>query len=332
MKKLLIILSFVIFCGFGNKLFQYPKGWPEPKYDFRSNKLTKEKIELGRHLFYDPILSKDNTISCENCHSPYSAFTHIDHKLSHGINDSIGDRNSLSLMNLAWAPNFMWDGAINHLDMQSLAPISHPAEMGSSINEVVKKLNQDEFYKSRFGEAFGKGDINSQKVLKALAQFMLTLVSSNSKYDRVKAGKDQFSDKEAKGYAIFKSNCGTCHQEPLFTNYSFENTGLGMDSSLMDAGRFKVTGIASDSFKFKVPTLRNIEFSFPYMHDGRFTTLNQVLRHYQNPIGNGKSISAELAGGIDLTDNEKVDLISFLLTLSDQKYIFNPRNIAPKKK
>ena len=131
-------------------LFTYPKNWPKPIYNFKNNTLTKEKVELGKILFYDTRLSKNNTISCASCHSQYSAFTHIDHALSHGIYDSIGNRNSPALMNLAWQPLFMWDGAINNIEVQSLAPISHPKEMASSINEVIIKLNKSKLYKQLF--------------------------------------------------------------------------------------------------------------------------------------------------------------------------------------
>jgi cytochrome c peroxidase len=314
-----------------NDLFFIPKNWPAPVYQFEKNKLTKEKILLGRVLFYDPILSKDSTISCNSCHSPFSAFTHVDHALSHGIHDSVGTRNSPALMNLAWQKHFMWDGAINNLDMQSLAPISHPAEMASSLNEVVVKLNRSNLYKKLFFRAYNDSVATGEHTLKAIAQFMLTLVSSNSKYDKVMNKKAEFTVQEQNGYQIFKSNCAACHTEPLFTNGEFANNGIGLDTILNDIGRMKVTQKKEDAYKFKVPTLRNIEFSYPYMHDGRFKKLKDVLNHYTNGIKKSETLDAKLQNGIILTSNEKVDLMAFLLTLSDKEFLFDAQFSFPKE-
>jgi cytochrome c peroxidase len=314
-----------------NNLFNTPKNWPAPLYNFKKNNLSKEKILLGRVLFYDPILSKDSTISCNSCHSPFSAFTHVDHALSHGIHDSIGTRNSAALMNLAWQKNFMWDGAINNLDMQSLAPISHPAEMASSLNEVVTKLNRSNLYKKLFFGAYKDTFATGEQTLKAIAQFMLTIISSNSKYDRVMNNKDKFTVQEQNGYQIFKSNCAACHTEPLFTNGQFVNNGLPLDSLLHDKGRMRITQRKDDAYKFKVPTLRNIEFSYPYMHDGRFKKLNEVLNHYASGIKKSETLDARLQNGIVLTSNQKVDLIAFLLTLSDKEFLFDAKFAYPKE-
>lgn len=314
-----------------NNLFNTPKNWPAPLYNFKKNNLSKEKILLGRVLFYDPILSKDSTISCNSCHSPFSAFTHVDHALSHGIHDSIGTRNSAALMNLAWQKNFMWDGAINNLDMQSLAPISHPAEMASSLNEVVIKLNRNKLYKKLFYNAFKDSIATGEHTLKAIAQFMLTIITSNSKYDRVMNNEDKFTVQEQNGYQIFKSNCAACHTEPLFTNGQFVNNGLPLDSLLHDKGRMRITQRKEDAYKFKVPTLRNIEFSYPYMHDGRFKKLNEVLNHYASGIKKSETLDARLQNGIVLTSNQKVDLIAFLLTLSDKEFLFDAKFAYPKE-
>ena len=162
-----------------------PQGWPKPTYALSANPLSQEGIALGRKLFYDPILSADSVISCSNCHLSYTAFTHVDHAFSHGIYDSIGTRNSPALMNLAWNKAFMWDGAVNHLDMQALAPINHPAELGESTAHVVSKLQRSRVYPALFGMAFGDSIITGEHLLKAIAQFELTLISANSKYDRV---------------------------------------------------------------------------------------------------------------------------------------------------
>ena len=328
----LIILSFVVFSFIASeKLFSPPDNWPKPVYDFSKNPLTENKILLGRTLFYDPLLSINNIISCASCHSPFSAFTHIDHALSHGIHDSIGTRNSPSLMNLAWQTNFMWDGAINNLDMQPLAPIAHPAEMGSSINDVVNKLNVSKMYRKLFTNAFGDSVATGEKTLKAISQFMITLISSNSKYDKVIRKEELFTEQESNGYKLFQKNCSSCHKEPLFTTNDFANNGLLMDTILKDIGRMKITLNEDDSLKFKIPTLRNIEYSYPYMHDGRFKKLSEVLNHYTNGINHSKTLALQLQQPITLTPNEKVDIIAFLLTLSDQSFVFNPRFQYPKE-
>jgi cytochrome c peroxidase len=322
-----ILVSFFCFSFLflEESLIFLPKHFPKPSYDFSKNPLTAEKIELGRALFYDPILSRNNTVSCDNCHSQYSAFTHIDHALSHGIEDRIGTRNSLALMNLAWQKSFMWDGAINHLDMQSLAPISHKDEMDEKFENVIDKLQKTKEYPKRFQAAFGDSLITGEHTLKAISQFMLTLVSANSKYDSVQQKQAIFNQKEQNGYVLFQKNCASCHIEPLFTNLEFENNGLKLDTSLNDMGRMGVTKKPEDARKFKVPTLRNIEFSYPYMHDGRFKRLSEVLKQYTSGIEKSPTLSPKLRQPIVLTSNEKVDIIAFLLTLSDKKFLFDKR-------
>jgi len=324
----LFILS--AFSTLPDLIFPAPKNWPQPVYDFAKNPLTKEKVELGRALFYDPILSANNTISCSSCHLQYTAFTHVDHQLSHGIDDKIGTRNSPALMNLAWQKLFMWDGAVNHLDVQALAPISNPLEMGEKIEQVVTKLQKSRIYPTLFYKAFNDSLITGQHTLKAISQFMLTFVSCNSKYDSVMNKQAEFTAQEKNGYQLFKKNCSSCHQEPLFTNQQFENNGLPVDPTLNDQGRMTITKNSADSLKFKVPTLRNIEFSYPYMHDGRFKRLGEVLNHYTGGIKQGKTLSTQLNKPIVLSSNEKVDLTAFLLTLTDKKFLFNKEYAYPK--
>jgi cytochrome c peroxidase len=313
------------------QLFEVPQNWPKPSYDFKRNPLTKQKVELGRELFYDPILSKNNLISCASCHSPYTAFTHVDHDLSHGIDDRIGTRNSPALMNLAWHNLYMWDGAINHLDMQALAPISHPDEMGETMEHVVQKLQQTSKYRTLFKKAFNDTIITGAHTLKAMSQFMLTLVSANAKYDSVMRKQRHFTEQENKGYQLFKQHCSSCHTEPLFTNTGFENNGLPIDTTLNDVGRMRITKNSQDSLKFKVPTLRNIEFSFPYMHDGRFKKISEVLMHYTSGIVHSKTLAPQLQQPILLSSNDKVDLTAFLLTLTDKTFLFNSKHTFPKK-
>ncbi len=333
-RKYILILSFAMaLTGFQlakEAIFKVPEGWPAPVYHFENNPLTESKIQLGRALFYDPILSRNNIVSCASCHSPYNAFTHADHALSHGIEDRIGTRNSPALMNLAWQKLFMRDGAINHLDMQALAPISNPVEMDESLDNVISKLQSGSLYPGLFYEAFGDSVITGEHTLKAISQFLLTLVSNHSKYDSVMLHQATFTIQENNGYQLFRQHCSACHTEPLFTNDEFINNGLKLDSSLMDAGRYNVTLNPRDSLKFKVPSLRNIEFSYPYMHDGRFRKLSQVLDHYTTGILKSNTLSDTLRHPIILSPNEKVDLVAFLLTLTDRSFLFNPQFSYPK--
>jgi len=327
---LIISLSLSAYKVIGTIDFIVPKGWPKPAYDFTKNPLTTEKIELGRALFYDPILSCDSTVSCATCHSQYAAFTHTDHPFSHGIDNRLGKRNAPSLINLAWNTSFMWDGAVSHLDMQALAPISNPDEMGESLKHVVSKLQHNHIYPRLFYNAFGDSSITGEHTLKAISQFMLTLVSCNSKYDSVMRKEATFTVQEQKGYTLFQANCASCHREPLFTNNKFENNGLPIDTSLNDIGRMRITQDSANYLQFKVPTLRNIQFSLPYMHDGRFIRLQQVLNHYTNGIAQSKSLSKQLQKPIILTTYEKEEIITFLYTLSDKDFITNKEFSSPK--
>jgi cytochrome c peroxidase len=336
MKKATAILSILFFILTAHTFisetpfFHIPTGWPKPEYDFSKNPLTAEKIRLGKALFYDPLLSRNNTISCNSCHSQFTAFAHVDHTLSHGIDSKIGTRNSPAIMNLAWQKSFMWDGSIDHLEAQPLAPMTESDEMDSSIDTVVNRLQSSGIYPVLFFKAFGDSNVTGEHALKALAQFMVTLVSDNAKYDSVMRKQAVFTKQEENGYRLFRLNCGNCHSEPLFTNQAFENNGLPVDPTLNDYGRMIVTKNPADSLRFKVPTLRNIEFSYPYMHDGRFKSLNEVMQHYTTGIQHSKTLSPPLEKPLLLSSNEKVDLIAFLLTLSDKKFLFNPDYFYPR--
>jgi cytochrome c peroxidase len=334
----LLLMCFAIFSfsNNGKGLFQQPKYFPKPIYNFKTNPLNENTILLGRALFYDPILSANNTISCASCHSSYSAFTHVDHALSHGINDSIGFRNAPALMNLAWQKTFMRDGAIHHLDVQSLAPITNPAEMNESMEHVVQKLQSNPLYTTLFYNAFKDSVITGQHTLQAIAQFMLTLVSANAKYDSVQRHQATFTAQEKNGYLLFQEKCAACHIEPLFTNDDFKNNGLSLDTSINDFGRMHVTQHKLDSLKFKVPTLRNIEYTYPYMHDGRYKKLAEAVNHYTSNVQQSATLATELQQPIVLSSNDKVDIIAFLLTLSDNQFILDtnfsyPKNIFLKK-
>jgi cytochrome c peroxidase len=309
---------------------EVPKGWPQPKYDFKKNPLTEESFQLGRHLFYDPILSRDNTISCSSCHLQQTGFTHVDHQLSHGIEGKIGTRNSMALINLAWNKDFMWDGGVNNLEVQAINPITSPTEMDEKLENVVAKLQNSPKYRTLFTKAYGDDKVTSQRVLKALAQFTVMLKSSNSMYDKVMRKEENFTQQEQRGYDLFKTNCASCHKEPLFADDKFEKNGLALDETLNDLGRIKITGKTEDKMRFKIPTLRNIQFTFPYMHDGRFKTLTEVVKHY-NFLGNDKSLPKELAKPMNLSDNDRVDLVAFLQTLTDKEFLFDKRFGFPRE-
>ncbi len=329
-KYFSVVGSLIIIClAFSNQFttplyLEVPKGWPQPKYDFKKNPLTEEGFQLGRHLFYDPIISRDSTISCASCHLQQTGFTHIDHQLSHGIDGKIGTRNSLALINLAWNKDFMWDGGVNSIEVQAINPITNPDEMDETLAHVIVKLQSSEKYRRLFTKAFGDDKVTSQRLLKALAQFTVMLKSSNSKYDKVMRKEEQYNEREQRGYDLFKSNCATCHKEPLFRDDKFENNGLAIDTTLNDVGRIKITHKKEDYLRFKIPTLRNIQFTFPYMHDGRFKTLTEVVKHY-NSLGHDKNLPKELAKPMNLTDNERVDLVLFLTTLTDTAFLYDKR-------
>lgn len=300
------------------------KPWPAKVYEFSHETKFKERAALGRYLFYDPVLSADSSISCASCHLQYTAFAHVDHTLSHGIYDSIGFRNAPALINLAWHNELMWDGAIHHLDMQALAPIHHPGEMGSSIGEVVMKINRSGKYKNRFYAAFGEEKATGNTVLIAISRFLSTLISNQSRYDSVMRHEKAFTAQEKSGYKLFKQHCNTCHTEPLFTNHKYKDNGLPIDEELRDYGRYRITQNHADSLKFKVPTLRNITHSYPYMHDGRFQSLSEVLSHYDHGLVNRRGVDSGIKKGIKLSSAQRVDLTAFLLTLTDKYFLFNP--------
>lgn len=311
--------------------WKIPPGWPEPLYDFRTHPLEPSQVFLGRVLFYDPILSYDSSISCASCHSPYNAFAHSDHALSHGIGDSIGRRNAPALQLLAWQPAFMWDGRFRTLDEQTLFPITHPGEMGEDINRVFLKLNRSPLYRKLTAGAYPDSSLTISRMQEAIRQFLLTLVSSESKYDSVMRKQQVFTSQEQNGYTLFRTHCNSCHAEPLFSDFSFERNGLSPDPKLQDKGRMEITGSADDILRFKVPSLRNLRYSPPYMHDGRFRSLREVIHHYTAVSGVEGLRGGRLAKRIVLSEDEKTDLLAFLLTLSDSRFIFDPANGFPRE-
>jgi cytochrome c peroxidase len=306
-------------------ILKWPDYFPSPIYNFEENPISKEGFLLGKKLFYDPILSVDNTISCGSCHQLFVAFAHADHKVSHGIENKLGVRNSQALFNLIWQREFFWDGGSKHIEVQPIGPITNPVEMNETLENVINKLRQNAGYKSLFKSAFNSDSITSQLMLKALVQFMGSFISADSRYDkyRVDPQKNPLSADELSGLNLFEKKCNTCHPAPLFTDLSYRNNGL--DETFTDSGRFRITNINSDLGKFKVPSLRNIEFTKPYMHDGRFESLEQVLDHYHSGIKLSGTLDTSLKVGIALSGSEKQHLISFLKTLSDKSFITDDR-------
>jgi len=312
-----------------------PDGWPQPVYSFSVNTISEDKFVLGRSLFYETMLSKDNTISCGSCHQDFGAFSNPDHATSHGVNSLFGTRNTPGLFNLNWHPLFMHDGGINHIEVQPLGPITNTVEMAENINAVIEKLQASEKYKTLFEKAYGTNEVTSQRMFRAMAQFMGLMYSYNSKYDYYKRGENnvQLSEQEAKGYSLFLANCNACHKEPLFSDFQFRNNGLAVNPALKDSGRARITTLPQDAYKFKTPSLRNIAKTAPYMHDGRYTSLEQCLDHYTNGITNMVNIDPLLqSGSIALTAQDKKDIIAFLNTLTDYKFLNDKRFSDPNFK
>lgn len=310
--------------------FKQPSNFPEPAYHFTTNPVTKDGFELGRKLFYETMLSANNTISCGSCHIQTSAFTHHGHTVSHGIFDRMGTRNSPPIMNLAWSTSFMWDGGIADMDLQSVAPITNHLEMDETMANVLNKLRNSAQYPALFKKAYGTEEISTANFLRSISQFMAMCVSSNSKYDSVmrNEGHVTFTAEEFEGRELVKQKCGNCHKEPLFTDNSFRNNGLSV-SMVNDEGRYLVTQNATDKYKFKVPSLRNLAYTAPYMHDGRLLTLNAVLDHYSTQVQNTPNLDPLLnqngSSGIPLTASEKAKILSFLNTLNDKAFLFDKR-------
>jgi cytochrome c peroxidase len=324
MKKI-VYLSFLFLLAACNKdkeevfALSYHDYFPAPVYSFENNELTKDKFELGRKLFYDGILSSDNTVSCGTCHSQVHGFADHNVNFSSGVNNLKGTRNSPAITNMIWSPSFMWDGGVNHIEVFSVAPITNPLEMNETMENVINKLNASASYRSAFKKAYRTETITDQLMLRALTSYMAMLVSSNSRYDQFRQGKAIFTPQEVEGLQLFEQKCASCHTAPLFTNYTFQNNGL--DSDFTDFGRGRITLDEADNGKFKVPSLRNVELTYPYMHDGRFWNLEQVLDHYDHGIKQSATLSNQLSSGIPMTTEEKQKIILFLKTLTDYKVI-----------
>lgn len=309
-----------------NSLFKQPAEFGQPLYNFSQNPVTQAGFELGRRLFYDPILSVDSSLSCGGCHKQFSGFSDFDHRVSHGVFDRFGNRNTPSLANLAWMSEFAWDGGVNHLESFPILPITKDFEMGNTLPNLVNTLSKHPQYPQLFKNAFGKDTITTQGIFRALAQFLACMVSDNSTYDQFIRGKATLTSLELEGLQLFRSKCSNCHPEPLFTDLSYRNKGV--EALITDSGRALITGASADIGKFKVPSLRNVAISRPYMHDGKIETLRQVLDFMASGIHNSAQLDPTLIkngqAGIPLTESEKDKLEAFLKTLTDNTYINNP--------
>ena len=308
--------------------FNIPQGWPQPLEIFANNPPTEEKFQLGRKLFYEGKLSKDGRFPCSSCHEQVASFTTLSHDRSHGYNNSHTLRNAPALFNIAWRNELNWDGSADHLNI-ALLHITSPVEMGENVDAVLQKLRADSVYVRMFKEAYNDNEITSQNLLKALELFVAFIISDNSKYDKVKRGEATFNINEQNGYIIFKAKCNSCHTEPLFTDNSYRNVGLPVDPTLKDYGRMRGSGNKNDSLKFRVPTLRNLNLTSYYAHDGRFSDVALMLQHYVLGVQQSATLDPLLRNGIPLSNIEISYLISFLSTLTDASITTNPRFSQP---
>lgn len=368
MMKYLVILASLMGCVAAYHVFGKPKKTATPLQDFsvpfvygrfivpQDNPLTEESVALGRRLFYDPRLSVNNRVSCATCHQQAFAFTD-GLKASVGVSGRPLAFNSMSLVNLMWGPQrFFWDGRSASLEEQALQPIQHPDEMGQDLDTLVEELSQDPVYRDLFDVAYG--EISAGAIAKALANFQRTLISANSRYDQYLRGEILLNAEEEKGRRLFMAhpdakvslkggNCIDCHSQFLTSGFStgfdgFSNNGLDREADLLP-GLSAVTERPEHRGAFKTPSLRNIAVTAPYMHDGRFETLEQVLDHYDDGIRDSSTLSPLIAeadnlpidqrkGGeisLNLNEDEKKAIIAFLHTLTDREFLRDDRSSNP---
>lgn len=314
-----------------------PEGFPQLEQP-ADNKMTVEGLQLGRMLFFDPILSGDSTMSCASCHDPKSSFTD-NLAFSTGIDGEQGKRSSMSLLNVGFFHSgLFWDGRVQNLEEQAVLPVEDPVELHGNWTEIEEKLRNHPDYPAKFRKAFGiedREEITRELAAKAIAQFERNLVSSgNSKFDRYIRGEIFLTDDEQDGFDMFFDNvadlpdaeCGHCHMQPLFTTNEYFNNGIEDVASLddfPDIGFGAVTGKRSDNGKFRIPGLRNIAHTAPYMHDGRFETLEEVVDHY-NSGGFPTDNRHPLLRPLGLTPKQKSQILDFLHTLTDTTFLNNP--------
>lgn len=340
MKSRFVILLLVVFVAAGSLLlhscrkttvetrvipFSTPNGFPQPVYNFATNPITEEGFQLGKKIFFDYRLSIDGQVACGSCHQPVAAFTTFEHDRSHGANHTHTLRNAPGLFNLAWYGEFNQDGSAPNLEAVYRNHIVSPTEMAETITGVLGKIKNDASYKPLLRAAFGDESVSEDRLYKALNQFVLSLVSADTKYDKMRKGQASFNVQEQQGYTVFKAKCASCHAEPLFTDFSYRNVGLEVDPQLNDYGRMRVSGKPADSLKFRVPSLRNAEYTSYYTHDGRLSIFRMMIQHYRFSVNGSPTLDPLLTNGIQLTDAEEDALVAFIRTLSDTAFLNNPR-------
>lgn len=300
-----------------------PPGFPELNSSVYTNKPTKYGVKLGKKLFFEKRLSADNSISCASCHIQSSAFAN-NNVQAIGIEGRIGLRNTPPIQNLAFMRFYNWDGSKLSLENQPIVPIITHEEMDSSILEVIGKIQNDASYRELFKKTFGDENITPERIYRSIAQYEYTLISANSKYDKVMTNEGEtFTESESRGYQVFRQKCSSCHSTELFTDQSFRNIGFPKNSNSNEAGRARVTGNMEDYMSFRVPSLRNVEYTAPYGSFGQFTTLKDVLDYFDNGVldsNNLDPIFKNNGNRIPLTEPEKENLISFMKTLSDRGF------------
>ncbi|MCB9261318.1 MAG: c-type cytochrome [Flavobacteriales bacterium] len=300
------------------------------------NPLTLAGVDLGRHLFYDPMLSGDGTQACGTCHNQKFAFTDNGNPVSQGIRGSFGKRNAMTIFNLMWVDSFFWDSRAKTLRQLATMPIENPIEMDARIPDVLVKLNNSAMYRQKFKDAFNTDTILKEHLEKALEQFLLSITSDNSKFDRSNRGEVELTSAELKGFNALKiKGCFNCHSTSLLIDNKSHNTAL--DPYPKDSGKMGFTKLTKDKFSFKTPSLRNIMVTAPYMHDGRFMTIDEVIRFYEE-VGNNLNTSNNSNAPRDLmtiaprnriTEEEMADIKAFLNTLTDEKFLNNPKYSDP---
>lgn len=298
-----------------------PAHFPKPVYTFDNNPPTRSGFELGKRLFFDPILSLDQQVSCGTCHAASAAFADPrSTAVSKGVFGRSGLRNTPALANLIWYPHFNQDGGINHIEVQPVAPINDSLELGVGIANAVRILQNHPEYPGLFERAFDSDSVTAARILWAFAQFMGALVSDNAPIDAFHRDNKPLPEKAMRGKVIFDESCAGCHSGVLQTDFSFKNNGLNMGSN--DIGRAEVTGNIQDEGRFRVPSLRNVEYTAPYMHHGQLNTLNDVIEAYSTSIAAHPNLDPNLpVGGFDFSSQQKEDLYQFLLQLSDQTFV-----------
>lgn len=290
---------------------RYPAGMPKMRIP-ADNPLTKAKVELGKQLFFDPRLSRDNTISCSSCHDPEKGWSNGE-RFATGVRGQVGGRSAPTILNSGYFYFQFWDGRANHVEGQALGPIQNPIEMDLTLEEVTEKLNKIPGYKKQFQAVFGS-DATPDGVSKAIAAFERTVISGNAPYDRYKAGDKTALSAEAKrGMDLFfgKAHCSACHSGPHFSDGAFHNIGVGIDANEPDVGRLAHSKLGGDRGAFKTPTLREIARTAPYMHDGSEKTLHDVIAYY-NRGGTANEHLDEEIFKLDLNKQEIDDLVKFL--------------------